>query len=248
MTLGLRLSSTKLGHLMRSEAPLANKLDLDTDLGDAIFVRELEKVFGVRLTQSDVGDWLTIGDVYDTLRIYIDDGLWRDGACMNAMAFRRLRYPLAKLASNRKLNPRTPMTMFNKTSVKRLLTHISSETRLNMPSYHLSCPGWLLLPLILIGTVGWLPVIVLGPSWCFIPSFSLLCLFVVARLDPGALPADCHTLGDFARRVSVLNYGKFQEAGARSRTGDVWKALLNVAAEQSSLPSQKIGRETHLLR
>jgi hypothetical protein len=46
---------------------------------------ELAKVFGVRLTQSDVGDWLTIGDVYDTLRTCIDDGLRRDGMCMDRL-------------------------------------------------------------------------------------------------------------------------------------------------------------------
>jgi hypothetical protein len=54
----------------RSEAPVANTLDLDPDLSDADFTRELENVFGIRLTQSDVGNWLTIGDVYDTLRNY----------------------------------------------------------------------------------------------------------------------------------------------------------------------------------
>ena len=84
---------------------MAKTLDLDPEFGDVDFIQELEKVFGVRLTQSDVGDWLTIGDVYDTLRTYIDDRLWRDGACMRAMAFRRLRHPLAKLAPNRKAHP-----------------------------------------------------------------------------------------------------------------------------------------------
>jgi hypothetical protein len=195
-----------------------------------------------------VGNWLTIGDVYDTLRTYIDDGLWREGACMDAMAFRRLRYPLAKLAPNRKLSPTTPMAMFEKTSVKRLLERLSSETGLNMPRGNLSCPDWLILPLTLVGTVGWLPIIILASSWWFIPAFSLLCLFVVAKLDPGALPADCHTLGEFSRRVSALNYRTLRESGARSRPGDVWKALLNVAADQSALPSAEIGRETYLLR
>jgi hypothetical protein len=248
MTLGAHLLSTKLCRVDAIGAAVPNTLDLDPELGDAHFIQELEKVFALRLSQSDVGDWLTIGDVYDTLRTYVDDGLWRDGACMDAMVFRHLRHPLAKFVPNRKLSPTTPMSMFEKTSVKRLLAHLSSETGLNVPHCHLSCTPWVFLPLVLIGTVGWLPIIALASSWWFIPAFSLLCLFVVARLDPGALPADCHTLGEFAHRVSALNYGKLREGGARSRPGDVWRALLNLAAEQSSLPSQEIGRETYLLR
>jgi hypothetical protein len=63
-------------------------------------------------------------------------------------------------------------------------------------------------------------------------------------MRPWCAPADCHTLGEYARAVSALNYVKLRESRARSRPGYFWKALLNLAAEQWSLPSQEIGRET----
>jgi hypothetical protein len=224
------------------EVAMPNALDLDPELGDAIFVCDIEEVFGVRLTQADVGTWLTVGDAYNTLCTCLDDQLGRDGACMDAMAFYRLRRALIPLVRGARMSPSMPLQGIGGLSVRKLFRYLARETGLKIPQRGRSWIGEIGLALFAIAPILWF----VTSAWPTLLA-ALAVGILMVRIDPGALPSDCSSLGELARRVAVLNHGRLHASGARSRPDDVWKTLVDIASRISTLPREQIQRDTYLL-
>jgi hypothetical protein len=228
---------------MRERATTPSSLNLEPDGDDVDFVQEVETVFGLHLTQADVGSWRTVGDVYDTICRLMPDDVSRDGACADAMAFYRIRRGLAEFAPGTKLKPGTPLRAFEAAGWRNVLDGLATRTGLAMPVPAVSgVVGLIALLLLLIGLFGWFAL-----PW-FIPASSLVAAVLLLRFGRVAPPAGSETLGGFARQVSALNYGRLRSTGSRVRPGDVWQGLLDISARHSSLPREKIGRDTLLLR
>lgn len=80
-------------------------------------------------------------------------------------------------------------------------------------------------------------------------AIALMALGVVLiRLDPGALPSNCATVGDLSIKASALNYGSLANAGGAVRAKDLWDAMAEVLAEHSDLPAAAMRRDTLILQ
>src|SRR5215468_590291 len=65
-------------------------------------------------------------------------------------------------------------------------------------------------------------------GWIVAGLASLVVGLVLMRLDPGALPKGCETLGDLATKVSARNFGTFARSGGAVRSDGLWDALTEV--------------------
>jgi len=71
-------------------------------------------------------------------------------------------------------------------------------------------------------------------------------------IDPGQLPKDCATFGEFTRRVAATNPGRLMTMGARPHYTNVWDHLVDILLRHSALgkvpKSEEVTRETYLLQ
>lgn len=218
---------------------LADSLDVDDLLAD------VEATFDVRFEPDELRYVQTVGDIHDLL---IARHRQADGACMTSMAFYRLRRALRAQRPDVELRPTTPLVDLASGNPKRLFARVSAETGLRMPSGEggwLSVIGLLLLPGSLAAVVA--AAIAEPVAWGAL-AVSLFAAGVLAfRFDPRVVPEDCRTLGDLARVVARMNFGKLTKEGGAVRLDALWTTLAGLLARHADIPSGDIDRDALLM-
>jgi hypothetical protein len=225
---------------------LANSLDLDRDVHGATVLRDLELAFGVELMEEAADRWVTVGDVYESLRRLLHEGGKGNKLCATAMAQYRLRLALLQIDPEARPVATDSLRHWRHCSTRRLLRRLGKHTRLVMPSHHFSWTGIAGLILVPIAVVGLL-VGVFDPELWLVPTAALLLAALLVILDPGRLPKRYATLGGLSRQVAALNYRSFTRLTPARRDEEIWAALVELLSEHSSLPLDEIGPETTLV-
>jgi hypothetical protein len=163
------------------------------------------------------------------------------------MAFYRLRRALSAPSPKLKLCPATRLADVSDISAKRLLRHLELQTRLRLPRKSPSWIGWLALTGLVAGVLLAIPMLVSYGWWGLVPVVMVVAARRIMDIDPGKFPVECQTLGGLAKKVSILNFGHLAKDGARANDSDLWKALTEVVARYSSVPSVEIRTEALLL-
>jgi hypothetical protein len=227
---------------------MPNTLGLDDDLDGVEFVRDLERIFDVEVSNSEAESISTVGELCDLLvsKIPTNDV---DRKCATAMAFFRLRGALRRLGYEHALTPTSKMLTLKCGGTKSLLRRLQKELDLRLPDAvptRIGCAASLCCFFVVLSGV-----FSLQPG---VPSALLGSLFglfaasaVIIHVDPGQLPRNCRTLGDLAQKTAALNYGRLIKMGARHDSDDIWENLVE-ALSRYALPKAEITRETYFLR
>ena len=222
----------------------------DEDAFDVVI--DLERSFDIAISDQEAEACRTLGDLYDLLLQRFEG---REGGqlCASAMAFYRLRRACGYLSAETKLRPSTRFPDFANNSVRRFFTDIEGETGLRLPQKAASWVGKLGGASVVAGLLGVMAVGalcglgLLSGKWAWAPAAMIAFAPILWSLDPGEFPKNCETLGDLARRVSRLNFGRFAKAGARVNRKELWDALTELASRYSSLPIGQMCPEALLL-
>ncbi|WP_125461844.1 MULTISPECIES: hypothetical protein [Rhodomicrobium] len=213
--------------------------------GDEMYLlADIERSFGVRLTDADLRNVRSLGD--------LDDAIWRrlgriyagNTRCMAAMAFYALRRTLKTGNPDFRITPATPLKAFDMPP-KVLASALEKREGLQMrfDIGWLAWIGWL-------AQFGWIILLwtlISGPFDWALPSILAVILGIAAMgVDRGAY-ARGDRVGDLAMRLSRQNFAAFAAKGGRvDRTG-AWTALRQLAADLQKLPPDEIGRDTLLI-
>ena len=227
---------------------MSNTLGLDDDLDGVELIRGLETAFCVGFSDREAEGCRTVGDIFMLLRIRLASGSDAGRRCVNAMAFYRLRRAYSEFGVEGRLSPSTSLKGFSRRSVKRHFKEIRRRAGLRVPRVGCTWLGQIGTALLVMSAAVLLVVAKWSPEWWLLPILVCGSGVVLHRFDPGTFPIDCPTLGDLARKVAALNYGRFVIEGAGSRDNELWTALLEVLSEHSTLPKTEIRMETLLLQ
>lgn len=219
-------------------------VNLDPQDGDIAVFEELQTVFALALTQDDVGEWRTVGDIHATLRHKLakrPDG----NACATSMTFYRLRRALGARASG--LKPSTPLAPLVGPNPKKWRAEVQQAVNLNLPVFPLTSVGTIGC---LVGFVAFFSLLVSGLFESSVIATGSLATLVMCGalccLDRLSLPNDLVTLGDLARAIAARNVGALARQGARVRDADIWQAVCAILAEETGTPRDQIGPDSYL--
>jgi hypothetical protein len=226
---------------------VANSLDLDRDVHGARVVADLEQAFGVDLMEEAANRWLTVGDIYESLRRLLHEGGQGTKICAAAIAQHRLRTALREIDPKSFPRAEDSLRHWRRCTARHLLRQLGRRTRLQMPGHHFSWFGVLGVVMVPLAVVGLL-VAVYEPGRWLLPASAMIMAALLLILDPGRLPKRYATLGGLSRQVAALNFRSFIRMGPARRDGEIWEALVEVLAEHGSLPEREIHEDTMLVR
>ena len=228
---------------------MPNTLGLNDDLDPVEAVFSLEKAFALDISDAEAEACTTVGDIFDLLETRFAARMGEPGSCMTSMAFYRLRRALQAMRPDLDCRPDTPLAIYAGRNARRFLNQLRRRSAMHMPGPRgrwLGAGGGLLAVVSLVG------LIVAATQGAMIQCGVTIALMVfgaaLIRLDPGALPAGCATVGDLAIKAGALNYGSLASAGGAVRAKDLWDAMAQVLAEHSDLPASAMRRDTLILQ
>lgn len=229
---------------------MSNTLGLDDDLDPVEAVISLEKAFALKISDDEASSCNTVGDIYDLLHSRFAAQIGEPGSCMTSMAFYRLRRSLRGVHPDIEFRPDTSLAAYAGWNARAFLGRLRNDTGLQLlgpQGRWLSGAGCILLLLAVAGAV--IVAVAKGPPIFYLAAIGLFVVgFVSIRLDPGALPRDCTTLGELATKASALNYGTLAQSGGAIRPKELWDAMAEVLSRFSELPKSAMRRDTLILQ
>jgi len=227
---------------------MPNTLGLDDDLDGVEVVRDLERIFDIKVSNEEAERIFTVGEFHDLLLSKFPPNE-ADKKCATAMTFYRIRRALRRLGYGDRVTPGFDMRLLERGRTKSNLMRLEAESGLRMPGTVSTRTGRL------VALFGFVMILVIVFS--FQPGFASAFLGVIVGLvvvgailkygDPGKLPANCNTLADLTRTAAAMNYGRLVKMGARHRDEDIWDNLVE-ALSHYALPEPDITRETFFLQ
>lgn len=226
-----------------------NTLDLDDDLDSLDLLSEVERVFGVEISDQEVIALVTVGDLYRVVA-----GKLRGAGgekCQTSMAFYRIRRALQAVLGDVEIRPSTSLRALWHRSPRSLAEQVQRHCDLRLAPLRPTPIGGL-GGLMVVATLFGAPILMIAE----VDGGAILalagCLAAVGvlliRLDPQAFEPMA-TVGDLARRTATGNYGALVRLGGRSNPTAIWEALVDVCgAFADPLPPEQIDSSTVILR
>ena len=210
-------------------------------------MHDLELAFGLELMEEAASRWVTVGDIYESLRRLLHEGSKANKLCAAAMAQYRIRLALLQLAPEARTVATDSLRHWHHYSARRLLRQLTKRTRLQMPGHRFSWAGIAGLILVPVAVAGLLVAVFDQDLW-MVPAAALLLAALLVILDPGRLPKRYATLGGLSRQVAALNFRQLTRIKAARRDQEIWAALVELLSEHSNLPLEEIGPDTMLVQ
>lgn len=233
---------------------MMQSLEIDDEDSVGVVV-DLEKVFDLKISDDEAAGMRSVGDIFDFLRARFATAEPGRG-CFTALAFYRLRRAIRDIAGiDAALSPSTDVSVFPNRNARLFAREIETHTGLGFPNLSATWIGK-------IGACCWVlaacALLFSGPlaSVTGFPVFAwwvaALGFFITGQLlwhgDPRRLPPEYRTIGDLARKIALLNYGKLNKLGARARDDDIWLSMSEVLSKYTPMPCAQFTRDTLLLQ
>ncbi len=236
---------------------MTNSLNLAGDGDDVELLAEVERTFGIAISDREAQATLTVGQLCDLIEAKCGRGATQ--RCLSQVAFYRLRRALRELGIASAIVPATPVSVIEglgERSVHRVWTRVGRQAGLTLPGLALPVSdnvatwgGWMLLfSLMIAGAAGlhaldkvlpfWLALIVV---WVAFPLAGVATMSIAHRLL-GVVPRRILTIGDLAREAAGHSFSALSQQQSASRT-DRWFALLAILRPLSGYQGP-ITRET----
>lgn len=228
---------------------MPNTLGLDDDLDPVEALVSLEQAFALTISDAKAAACNTVGDLYDLLSARFAGRIGEPGSCMTSMAFYRVRRSLRAKHPEIDCRPGAALAIYAGGNVRAFLNELRRTSGLRMPEPRGRWLGGAGCVVALAAIVGVAIAMVQGALILGLASAALMLVGVaLIRVDPGALPEGCVTVGDLAIKVGALNYGALADAGGAVRPKDLWDAMAEVLSGHSDLPVSAMRRDTLLLQ
>jgi hypothetical protein len=223
---------------------LANGLGLWGDGDEIGLLWDLEAAFRVRFEQAELSAVATAGDLYAVLRRHVLAAEPRGDACPTAMAFYRLKRTIASGWPTIELHPRAALGTLGRGAPKALQVALS-DSDLRVPYFPLTGRGPALVScaavLLAISAICHLPLLSAAAALVSVAGVLLI------QRDPRGWPQGCETVGDLARTLAAMNFGRLRAEGAGCRERDLWAAMIEVIGGHAVLPAGEIRLDTVLI-
>jgi hypothetical protein len=226
---------------------MRSSLNLAGDGDDLDVVADVERTFGIKLSNQEAEKTFTVGQLRDLIESKQPDR--KTQACLSQAAFYRLRNALKEMGWQTPVNPATPIGILNELGpepIRRKWKLLGCGANLDLPP--LESPVWiewperveriinLLLFCLLMATttyIGFLAASLAASAthgWSFflvIPvAIGLGTAIVYAwRWIFGNIPRRIITLGDLAREAAGYSFQKLSAEKNGSSPDDRWFAL-----------------------
>ena len=214
--------------LMANRAKI-NSLNLAGDGDDIDLLEDVERVFGIEVSDAEASDMETVGQLHELICNRID--VRADAACLSATVFRKLVAgmdgirvrpqtrideaiePKASGEVLRKLENATGLKLF----IRRHPASIGVSTVLTFAFPALVVASWSTLGnLAFVWLLGWLAV----------PRTSAWSDAVFGKVPPRV-----ETVGELVTQILPENYSTLAASGVTGNRGDVWKLLVLICSE-----------------
>jgi len=236
---------------------MADTIGLTGDLDDVETLRSVEDLFGMKVTDREAEQTLTVGQLYDLIESKTGG---RTEVCLSQLAFYRLRRAFRELGIAAAVTPATPVSVVRNIQPRSIHASWKTLTRqsaLELPALEAPClfgpvslPKWPTIAVLSVlgfaTLVVWLDVLGLPPWILFVLLFAMMPL--VAGLDflrwriVGDIPRRVVTIGDLAREAAGHSFGELSR-GRKTGPSDRWFALLALLRQISGY-QPKIARDT----
>lgn len=231
-----------------SAQSVCGHLDLELEDFD-YFLHEISLSFWVDITEQDIRDAPTVGDLFDAVLLKM--GTFESSRCLTSVAFYRLRRSLISISGveRRSIRPDTPLQGLVPPKIRvAWWEDIETSLRFRLPSLR---PGSVAVAAYLASVVlgvsmyaiclsGWLAWEAKFVSPLAIPLF-VWWLFRGASRFPKEFPVQ--TFGDLVRVVVTLNQKKLATEAGGSTVSQAWTAFRELLSAVSGTPVASITRQ-----
>lgn len=240
---------------------MQNSLALGDGLDSVEILREVERTFGIAITNDEAQATQNVGDLYALIEAKCDTAE-KTEACLSQIAFYKIRHTLASAGIER-VAPSTPISIVRRQgagSLAQLWSDTAQRSGLTFPP--LETPfvfNWGhtkggrivgLIALICVLGAGFAIARYFGFSlgWAWFGSIGLLVagIFIldyVLFLSVRDIPRRIETVGDLAREASGYTYGALRKPWRKESRMDRWSALTAILRQQSG-HKPKIDKQT----
>lgn len=245
---------------------MKDTLDLVGDGDDVDVIQDVERAFGIKLTDAEAERLLTVGQLHDLIEFKRPGAGGRTLACLSQVAFYRLRQGLAHMEIEDEITPQTPISVLEgiePQSISLKWRRLAQSSGLDLPPLETPFHSW--VPErwrysswpsgIVIGMLGCVgaaaaiffdsPVVVLLSGFVAIPALGIGIDYVwwlVFRTVPRRLV----TIGDLAREAAGCSFAKLATEKKGCGPSDRWFALTAILRDITGHKTA-ITRETTFL-
>ena len=222
-----------------------NTVGLDDDLDGVELAEELEAAFSFRFRPGEAEAIRNVGDIHDYL-LRRFSGFECNDRCSTAMTFYRLRRAICDM-TGMQARPETAISTLTTAPLKTWVAQIELASGLRLPILTTGAIGWAGLGLSAISILLLIAFALMHINgWIVVASFVIGGLMI--WLDPRRIPADCRSVADLTRRISLSNYGTLVEHGALTDSKRLWDALIVLLSQRSTRRPDLINRESTILK
>ncbi len=232
-----------------------NVLDVDEEDFYLDFRRDIDRTFGVKLTDEEVGTFETVGDVFAVVRSRLN-GIERSDAlpCLTAATFYALRRALLVHNPGANTSPKSLLgDSITAKNPKKVWRDLEEHSQLSLPSLQPTKASEIVALMMVIISVligGFIALEHLSIDFERITAFLALGLLgnmalalfvslmaglvlacVTSALGPKEIPKEIKTVGDLAEATAKLNLSSYAKRFGAVRNRDVWASLVWIIQE-----------------
>lgn len=216
---------------------MKGSLDLVGDGDDLDVVRDVERAFGIRITDEEAEATLTVGQLFDLIQAKC--GSARAQVCLSQIAFYRLRRVLSP-DDKAAITPQTPVAVVRKLdehSIGRAWKRLARRSGLALPALETPFqPGAtlraILRCIVIAGAAGFIAWAAVFRLPVVIPLIALPSLAIVfgllSHLAFRDIPRRIQTIGDLAREAAGYSFSDVFKAHPAGAPADRWQALIAI--------------------
>jgi hypothetical protein len=219
---------------------MKDTLNLVGDGDDVDVINDVERTFGIKLTDAEAEQTRTVGQLYDLIELKHPNAGSTTQACLSQAAFYRLRWALKTMGVEGEITPRTPISVLERIeppSMAPKWRRVAQGSGLDLPSLETSFRMSERWPT----PFRWPAFFVLGLLGCLWHAFGIsldnrLALLLAAALCFGCfgyerwlifrtVPRRILTIGELAREAAGCSFAKLTTENKECAPADRWFAL-----------------------
>ncbi|MBH5367540.1 acyl carrier protein [Bradyrhizobium glycinis] len=219
---------------------MKDTLNLVGDGDDVDVIHEVERTFGIKLTDAEAEQARTVGQLYDLIELKNRNAGSTTRACLSQAAFYRLRQTLKLMGIEGEITPQTSISILERIEPRSMAPkwrRLAQTSGLDLPSLETSFRVSERWP----GPFRWLVSFALGLLGCLwhaggISLDNRLALLLAAALCFGCfgykkwltfrtVPRRILTIGELAREAAGCSFAKLTTENKECAPADRWFAL-----------------------
>jgi hypothetical protein len=217
---------------------MKDTLNFVGDGDDVDVIYDVERTFGIKLTDAEAVQTRTVGQLYDLIELRRPNAGGRTQACLSQIAFYRLRRALKTMGIEGEITPQTPISVLEQIepgSMAAKWQRLTQSSGLDLPRLE--------TPFRTSERISrWLPPFASGALVCLWEAFRLplhsrlalilvgaLCIWLGAAcvwwLVFRTVPRRIITIGELAREAAGCSFAELTTENRQSAPSDRWFAL-----------------------